>query len=647
MNKLANSSSAFLRESANQEIDWYPWSDEAFERARKEDKPVLVDVGAVWCHWCHVMDKETYSNPEIVNMINQHFVAIKVDRDEMPDLDRKLQRAVTSITGESGWPLTVFMTPNGEVFFGGTYFPPVDSYGRIGMARLLKEVARLWKEERDKIRESSLSITDYTPSSGNQVNFDTVEVTMSSIISSYDIEQGGLGNTMKFPHPTVDQLMLAYSFWTGDQVSSKLSTFTLKKMFHGGIFDQVGGGFHRYAIDREWNVPHFEKLLIDNAELIEDYHDNYLYTRDPIILEGLKLTVEYVLRDLWTKEGFASSMDADVDDIEGGYYIWKWDELVRASGEWKELVEKVFSLVGEQALEGGVVRVKQDLNDLSKRLSKDVKALLDELRLARKTLREYRDSTRKRPFRDDNLYTYPNSRMAYALLTSYPVTGYGVEEALQVVNKINRKITRRLNGGGEGLLEDYASALLASIKAYSLTGEMRYRNVATELGEELKGFMTNQGFVERRGSSEIANMDTPNESPNSLALKALISLSQIEEIEVPEQTVSSIIGDYVQGPPFYAGAIYSLGSLLNGIAHVVVVDSGDGKAENLHKEALLTYHPFKVVELVKEENRDVVRPIVRAMINQGERSRAFICIKNSCSLPVYEPEKIKLLLKSR
>ncbi|QKR01091.1 thioredoxin domain-containing protein [Metallosphaera tengchongensis] len=648
MNRLANSQSSFLRESADQPVDWFPWSDDAFQKAKQEDKPILVDVGAVWCHWCHVMDRETYSNKEVAELINNNFIAVKVDRDEMPELDRKLQRAVASITGESGWPLTVFMTPSGEVFFGGTYFPPEDSYGRVGMKRLLREVARLWREDRERLRKSALSLIDYSPNTQVPISFDIVDVTISSVVSSFDMEYGGLGNSMKFPHPLVDQLLTAYSFWTGDEVTSRLAVFTLKKMYQGGVFDQLGGGFHRYAVDREWNVPHFEKLLIDNAELLEDYVNVYLYSKDPQLLDVIKLTSQFLFRDMWTGEGFATSIDADVGEKEGGYYVWEWEELLSASNEYRELVKRAFTLVGEGALEGGVLRMREDPDDLSKELGKTTPEVLEELGKVREKLREYRDRTRKKPFVDRNLYTYPNCRVADAIMTSSLITGYGREISLKVVDRLGRKVSRRLDGGSEGLLEDYASATLLALRAYQITGEMKYRNLAVDLGVELESFATGSGFSDRRGSNEVPTMDTPNESPNSLAVRALLSLSVInEQFNLKEDVMGKILGDYVQGPSFYAGLTLSLGSMIKGIAHVVVIDSGDELAKSLHRYSLLTYHPFKIVEIVKEDDRDLVIPLVRSMIDQGSGSRAFVCVGNTCSLPVREQEKIKLLLKSK
>lgn len=647
MNRLKDCHSSFLREAAEQPVDWYPWGEEAFERAKREDKPVLVDVGAVWCHWCHVMDRETYSDPEIALFINTNFVAVKVDRDEMPSLDRKLQRAVSSITGESGWPLTVFMTPEGTVFFGGTYFPPVDMYGRIGMKRLLKEILRIWREERGKIKEAALALMDYSPSASQTPSFDVVETAISSVLSSFDFEYGGLGTGMKFPHPTVDNLLLSYSHWTKDDVDKRLALFTLKKMYQGGIFDQVGGGFHRYATDREWNVPHFEKLLIDNAELLEDYLNAYLISGDPQALDALELTLEFVLREMTTEVGFASSVDADSEGEEGGFYVWEKKELMEASGKEWDLVNKVFQLVGEANLPGGVLRLRDDSSDLAKHLGLDVGSFLTHLRRVRETLRTYRDSTRKKPFRDDNLYTYPNCRIAEGIIRAFPLTGMGLKEALRVVGELRRRVSRRLQGGGEGLLEDYASALLASLSAYEVTGDLKYRDLSLSLGEELISFLKPEGFTDSRDSREVPVMDTPNESPNSLALRGILKLGLIEDrFKVPEETLGKMLGDYYQGPPFYAGIISSIGATQRGLAHVVVIDEGDGLADKLHREALLTYHPLKLVERVRIEDRDLVTPLVRSMIKYGNGSRAYICVGNTCSLPQSEPDKIKLLLKS-
>ena len=631
MNRLRDSRSAFLRLSADSEIDWYPWGEEAFRRAREEDKPILVDVGAAWCHWCHVMDETTYRDREVVDLINRYFVAIKVDRDEMPDLDRELQLAVSLLTGESGWPLTVFMTPGGEVFYGGTYFPPEDSYGRVGFRRVLREIARIWREERDKIRQvvealkSTLQGINYSQESPDWVR---VEDVVSAIVSYYDVEHGGLQGVMKFPHPTIDELLMAYSYYTGSDTEARLSLLTLRRMYYGGIFDQVGGGFHRYTVDSEWYVPHFEKLLIDNAELLLDYTHAYQYSQDPEVLDAVRLTSSFILRELYIGGGFASSLDADSEGKEGYYYTWTEDEFREALvGEDYRFWVRVFNVdVGREVEGRKVLRRTMDLRELS-RYFPDPLGKLTEVRMR---LLEYRTRSRKPPLRDDNMYTHPNARAAQAILEASPLTGKGVEEALSVVNRLSSHVSRRLDGGRDGLPEDYASALLAAIAAYEVTGNVKYRDLANELAGEVGELNYNHSD------------DSPNESAASLALKGLLKIrlmngESLEGLSIP----------MAPNPLFSAGVTQVMAALVKGSVHVVVVDEKDGRAPELHRTALLTYHPMKVVELVSADDYDFLPPFIKSMIryNQGS-SRAYVCRGMTCSLPITSPEGIKSMLKS-
>ena len=623
MNKLKDSKSAFLLQASNSPINWYPWSEEAFEKAKKEDKPVLVDVGAVWCHWCHVMDEETYSDPEVVKIINENFVAVKVDRDELPDIDRELQNRVSALTGESGWPLTVFMTGDKKVFFGGTYFPPDDMYGRIGFKRLLKEILRIWKVDRKKINEiANVASSLFVSLNSIPLEWTTIEDSVLTIVANFDLENGGLQGEMKFPHPTVDQLLLAYSFFTRDDVEKKLSIFTLKKMYYGGIFDQVGGGFHRYAVDNEWYVPHFEKLLIDNAELLLDYTLAYEYSRDEELLSAIKMIYNFLMRDMKIEGGFANSLDADSEGKEGYYYTWAVDEFREAiKDEDFDYWSKFFDVIHGKEVEGRkVLRRTVDYRDFIKRYSPE------KLNEIRKKLLEYREKTRKKPFRDNNLYTYSNVRIAEALLNVYPLLGKGINEALEIINRLGRVITRRLDGGKEGLLEDYASSTLALISAYEVTGYDKYKDLAIELSNSLKNI---EGYA----------LDSPSESPESLRVKALLKLSQLTEEKVKVKV-------YNASPAFTAGVLYNAISYIKGIAHIVVVDEKDGKAKDLHTIALTTYYPLKVVEIVTEERKDCLPSYTRSMINYNKgNSRAYVCIGTKCSFPILIPEKLKLYLQ--
>ncbi|AHC50707.1 thioredoxin [Sulfolobus acidocaldarius SUSAZ] len=628
MNRLGNVSSAFLKLSSGSPIDWFPWSDEAFDKAKKEDKPVLVDVGASWCHWCHVMDETTYEDKEVIDLINKNFVAIKVDRDEMPDLDRRLQLAVSSITGESGWPLTVFMTPDGKVFFGGTYFPPEDSYGRVGFKRLLNEIVRLWKNERDKIFQTANSLHSSLQNLGYQkveAHWDQVESIVSYIASNFDFENGGLLGSMKFPHPTIDQLLIAYSFYTKSDTEAKLSMFTLKKMYYGGIFDQVGGGFHRYTVDSEWYVPHFEKLLIDNAELLISYMQAYMQSEDIEILDAMNMTVNFILRELSTVDGFSNSVDADSEGAEGYYYTWTLKEFQEAlNGEDINFWIRFFNVDTVKEVEGRkVLRRNYDLRELSKRFKDPIGKLND----VRERLRVYREERRKYPFIDTNVYTHSNCRTAEALTLAYPITGKGLKEALKVVDMINTKVTRRLTGGKDGLPEDYASALLSLLSAYEVTGKMKYRDLALKIGRELKEMDYNYPI------------DSPNESNASLANKGLLKLSLLDE------SFKFTPNSYSIDSPYIAGVTFNSMAFEKGLAHIVIVDEKDGKAKDLHLSSLKIYHPFKVVELVSEDSIDMLPSFIKSMVNYNKgSSRAYVCIGNTCNLPVDSSEKIRLLL---
>lgn len=644
MKSLSESESLYLREAANQPVKWLPWSDEAFEKAKKENKLILVDVGAAWCHWCHVMDEETYSNLEIASIINENFVPIKVDRDEMPEIDRKLQLIVSQLTGESGWPLTVFMTPDGKVFFGGTFFPPEDSYGRIGFKRVLNTILRVWKEERDKILNSSipLDVKARLETSSSVLNFDIIESAFSTISSVYDFEYGGLGQSMKFPHPKIDEFLLAYSYWTKDDIGEKLAKFTLRKMFYGGIFDQVGGGFHRYTVDREWKIPHFEKLLIDNAELLEDYYLTYLKSKDIEFLEAFNLTLDFLMRDMKSDEGFSNSIDADSEGIEGGYYTWTEDELKDALKENFELGIKIFNFNEGGEVEGRKVLMLKDVEDLSRILNKNKYELLSFIRNLRSILLRYRQETRKLPKIDKNTYSYPNYKLAEVLLLSRK----HVQEALSIVNHASNKISRRLKGGKDGLLEDYASALLASIAAYEVTGNEKYYNLSIDLGEKVsKEFLTSEGFIESKDNNDIVVFDTPNESPNSLAIKGLLKFSTLKDFTIKENIIANFAN---LEPTSVGGILVSAGSILKGIAHIVIVDEKDSNAEILHEYALNSYHPLKVIERITEDVKDRVNSTIRSMLNAGRgKSRAFICVGTTCSMPIYEGEKIEVYLKSK
>ncbi|MGH9455092.1 MAG: thioredoxin domain-containing protein, partial [Terriglobia bacterium] len=334
-NSLAHARSSYLRSAGHQPVAWQEWSDQAFERARAEDKPILLDIGAVWCHWCHVMDRESYENPEIAKLINQHFVAIKVDRDERPDIDARYQLAVSALTGQGGWPLTAFLTPEGKPFFGGTYFPSEDMQGRPGMIRVLESIAHHYGSNKSEILSSADNITqalgnlEAIRKDGSEVSTVLADRIIESIGRTFDRDHGGFGTQPKFPHPGgLDLLMDAYLETRQSRLIGMVDQ-TLEAMGKGGVYDQIGGGFHRYSVDERWIVPHFEKMSYDNAALLVNYLRAFQITGKEFFREMAMGILNFIETTLTSSGGgFYASQDADMNlDDDGDYFTWTLEEI--------------------------------------------------------------------------------------------------------------------------------------------------------------------------------------------------------------------------------------------------------------------------------------------------------------------------------
>jgi len=335
-NRLKDSASPYLRSAAHQPIDWYEWGDSAFARAKSEDKPLLLDIGAVWCHWCHVIDRESYENAEIAKIINEHFVPVKVDRDERPDVDSRYQSAISAISGQGGWPLTGFLMPDGRPFYGGTYFPPVDQQGRPSFRRVLLAVADAYKNKHDELLKTADAIAEAVAkaevfaSARGEFDLGVVDAQISSMTQQFDIRHGGFGRSPKFPHASAVDLLLERFRQTGEKHLLAMAETTLEKMAKGGVYDQLAGGFHRYSVDERWLVPHFEKMSYDNSELLKNYLHGWQVTQNAFlreIAEGIIGWVNQVLSDQ-TNGGFYASQDADYSlDDDGDYFTWTLNEL--------------------------------------------------------------------------------------------------------------------------------------------------------------------------------------------------------------------------------------------------------------------------------------------------------------------------------
>ena len=334
--RLANSASPYLRSAVHQQVDWYEWGTEAFARAKAEDKPILLDIGAVWCHWCHVIDRESYENPQLAAIINQLFIPVKVDRDERPDVDARYQAAISAISGQGGWPLTGFLLPDGRPFFGGTYFPPEDAMGRPGFRRILEAVAVGFRDRRAEVEEAANRLAEAVANAetfvGARGKFDSsvADDQIESIVNMFDARNGGFGRSPKFPHPAALDLLLERHQAGGGARLLEVAATTLVKMGSGGVYDQIAGGFHRYSVDERWCVPHFEKMSYDNSELLKNFLHGYQVTQNPFLREVAEGIIDWtnaVLSDQ-VRGGFYASQDADQTlDDDGDYFTWTLEEV--------------------------------------------------------------------------------------------------------------------------------------------------------------------------------------------------------------------------------------------------------------------------------------------------------------------------------
>ncbi len=498
-NQLASEPSAYLKSAAHQPVHWSPWGDAAFARAQQEKKPILLDIGAVWCHWCHVMDGESYEDPAVAELLNRDFVCIKVDRDERPDVDARYQRAVQALSGQGGWPLTAFLTPEGEVFFGGTYFPPDNNaYGRPGFRRVLMETARAFREEQERVTTNARAIREHVVQTLDEakpgvVNADLVSGAADQMAKLFDVRYGGFGAAPKFPHPAASEFLLArwHDSRGGLAWQREIVEKTLTGMAHGGVRDHLGGGFHRYSVDERWIVPHFEKMSYDNSELLRAYLSAYQAFGTPLFKEVATGIVDWVLEVMADKEpgggAFATSQDADLTfGDDGDYWTWTVDEAK------SELTAR------ENAVASSVFDI-QDTGEMHHNPKKNVlwwkqdPASDDDwpvLRAAMKKLKAARDR-RQAPFVDHTAYVNWNAMMAGAFLQAGAVLDRPEcnEIALRVLERIWKEawdvtggMCHVLGGGRReprGMLDDNVQAAAAFLDAYEATGEAGWLDRAT------------------------------------------------------------------------------------------------------------------------------------------------------------------------
>jgi uncharacterized protein YyaL (SSP411 family) len=661
-NLLATEPSAYLKSAAHQPVHWHPWGDGAFARARADDKPILLDIGAVWCHWCHVMDGESYEDPAVATLLNSDFVCIKVDRDERPDVDARYQRAVQALTGQGGWPLTAFLTPDGEVFFGGTYFPPEENhYGRPGFLSVLKQVAGIYRGQRDKVRETATAIRRHVVESLDEAKNGDItpailERAASEMARLFDIRYGGFGTAPKFPHSAAVQFLLARWHETREDWLREVVEKTLTGMAKGGIHDHVGGGFHRYAVDERWIVPHFEKMAYDNSELLHAYLDGYAALGHPLFKEVAQGIVSWVLEVLSDqKQGvFYTSQDADVafgDD--GDYWTWTLEELRAAlPDEAFHVARRTFDVeehgeMHHNPRKNVLWRKVDPANDDEWRLLKDA---LTRLKAAR--------AKRKAPYVDTTPYVNWNAMMASAFLHAGAVLDRPEcnQLALRVLGRVWSEAWHEKRGMGHvigrveprDLLEDQVHAAAAFLDACEATGDdawlTRAITVMHHCGrahwDEVKG-----GFFdvarERAGAAYLASpakpvQDAPTPSANGVAALVLARLWALTDDKewrrLLDRQLATFGGAASQLALYGATLVRAVDWALDPITRVEVLGpKGEGAACDMHLLALQTYRPRKVV--------------VRKTAERPAAPSAIVCVGTACSLPVATPAALGDLLR--
>jgi len=686
MNKLSNEHSAYLRSAAHQPIHWYPWCSEAFERAQRENKPILLDIGAVWCHWCHVMDGESYENEAIASIINEHFVAIKVDRDERPDIDARYQAAVSAISGQGGWPLTAFLTPDGRVFYGGTYFPSEDRYGRPGFQKVLQIIAETYRNEPEKARQNAEEIqrlvSEYLAKQSAQTALTEylLDAALNSIGRAYDARYGGFGSAPKFPHPSAIEFLLTRYLLTGEQWMIDTVTNTLRAMAKGGIYDQLGGGFHRYSTDERWIVPHFEKMLYDNAPLLKNYVHAYQVTGDTFFREIALDIIRFVREVLsdHTNGGFFASQDADVHwGDDGSYFTWSLaDAQTVLTADELSVIRLHYNLHEQGEMHHdptqNVLFIEYEPEQIATILRKPLDEVRSLLTSGKEKLRQAR-SKRKAPFVDTTIYASWNGMMISALLHAYRV--FDIEDLRELALKsLERILAEHTSSSGlithrqssvaqETFLDDQVETIQALLDAFEISGSISHLTEAQQLMDRtIEQFWDREsaGFTDIPAShAQIAALtvknkpiqDSPTPAGNSVAVLALLRLYTITEQtryrEYAEKTLQYFSGSARQFGLFASTYFLALESFLTPPPHVVIVStSNNEQGAELHSAALKFCTPRGVVTLVDPTHTEHLAPTIQAMVKASTIPSAFVCYGFACSSPIHTAAALESTLQT-
>ncbi len=694
-NRLIQETSPYLLQHAHNPVDWYPWGPEAFERARAEDKPILLSIGYAACHWCHVMAHESFENEDTARLINERFVAIKVDREERPDVDALYMDAVQALTGGGGWPMTVFLTPDGAPFYGGTYFPPADRYGMPGFSRVLRTMGDLYATRRDDVERQAEEFRRFYRERGEarvELPADLVpahtkldpallDEAAQRLLPQFDTKEGGFGRAPKFPHPMVLEFLLrVQSRWHASERSPsearsarpgprlmELVRLTLDKMAGGGIYDQIGGGFHRYSTDERWLVPHFEKMLYDNALLAPVYLHAWQLTGEERYRRVCEGTLDYVLREMTDESGgFYSTQDADSEGEEGKFYVWTPAELHDALGDADAaVVERVWGVTETGNFEGrNILHVARPPVQVAAELGREEDTVRDILARARERLYGVR-AQRVWPVRDDKVLAAWNGLMLRALaeagraldrrdfLDAALRTARFLRERMVVDGRLRRS-WRQGQAKLDAYLEDYAAVVNGLLSAYEATGDVTLCTAARELSDsmlerfwdgELDVFFDTAYDQEQLIGRPRELTDNATPSGTSLAAEALLRLSALTGEERYRDRAARILLPLVsavtQQPSAFGHLLCALDDFIGPFYEIALAGSGDELSALAHS-VFSHYLPRAVTAMADAQNPAATSsvPLLEGRVQVDGHAAAYVCQGFVCRQPVTTPEAL-------
>ena len=669
VNRLAESSSPYLLQHKNNPVDWYPWGDEAFQKAAELDIPIFLSIGYSTCHWCHVMAHESFEDEEVAHLLNENFISIKVDREELPEIDHVYMSVCQAMTGRGGWPLTIIMTPDKEPFFAGTYFPKNGRLGRPGMMELLPSIADAWKNRRAELVQSAEKINEYLVKSnakelGTPLSKAILKETYSQFVNRYDKNHGGFGTQPKFPSPHNLVYLLRYHHMTNDKIALKMVEKTLQEMRLGGIFDHVGYGFHRYSTDKEWLVPHFEKMLYDQAMLIMAYTEAFQITGKPEYKETAEEILTYVQRDMTdAKGGFYSAEDADSEGEEGLFYVWTIQELQSIIGEEDtQFIQNMFNLTSEgnfkdeasgQSIGNNIFHLKTPISN-----SRDLKKSSQ----IREKLFHVREK-RIHPLKDDKILTDWNGLMIAAMAKAGVAfqDNMLIESAEKstkfIFNNLmdkNGRLQKRYRKGKSGLdahLDDYAFFVWGLLELYEATFKIEYLKNAIQLSdimvsefwnESSGGFYLGSDQTEKLIVRAMTGYDGAIPSGNSIAAMNLLKLTritgEIKWAEMADKTFKVFSNEINRVPSGYTSMVTAFLFEYDHPKEIVVVGSGSDPAT---QDALIRmkteYVPGKIL-LFKDTDKlfPDLSPLAKWTATQetiDDKVTFYVCQDFSCKIP--------------